>query len=558
MRSNSSIHAQISTHILALIVCRELRSTGAVYFLHVPVKMRLPTCRWAWVLGAPFVIRAVSAGPVRVTYIVDTACHSVEEVVATLVSNMTSINAILAQTDSTADAEVFDISMSTRFPTSAPTPTPTPAPTPTPTSVPTTLPTTPKPTDRPTRLPSSLPTRNPTNVPSPTPASQPTPAPSPRPTNAPVPAPTPRPTHAPSPRPTPTRDCQVNLFDDLPDDMTSINMDGCASSAWTLPSELGSATQLTLISMRGVDISGTIPSELGRLTKLASLDLYANSVVGTIPPELGELDKMTSVDLRRNSLTGSLPDELQNMGSLNIFQVDQNTDMCGALPSGLDGDVLTHTSTDVTYRCEFPCNGEEAGGDICLCYSGNPPDTDANDCGETSVASPRCLDWRKQLLFRDKCPAGGELPTEIGVLTDAYYFNYHDNEAITTIPTQIGRLSNVVSMDSNYENDLTGSFPTQLGNMVLLTNMWTWYSNWGMTGPLPTELGRLTALTGKFGFNKMDISGTIPSELGRFSKLSGIAMCYAPNFNLDDIPTEVEALTATKEYVTNGNHGCKS
>jgi hypothetical protein len=75
----------------------------------------------------------------------------------------------------------------------------------------------------------------------------------------------------------------------------------------TIPSSVGSLTELTSMIFEQNNLKGTIPSSLASLTQLATLDLRQNNLKGTIPSSLASLTQLTYLDLHDNALTGLVP-----------------------------------------------------------------------------------------------------------------------------------------------------------------------------------------------------------------------------------------------------------
>ena len=65
--------------------------------------------------------------------------------------------------------------------------------------------------------------------------------------------------------------------------------------------------RVTELDLGNNGLTGSIPSELGSLSNLTDLLLYDNSLTGSIPPELGNLSNLRSLELAVNSLTGRIP-----------------------------------------------------------------------------------------------------------------------------------------------------------------------------------------------------------------------------------------------------------
>ena len=59
-------------------------------------------------------------------------------------------------------------------------------------------------------------------------------------------------------------------------------------------------------------MSGEIPPELGSLSNLQILSLRANGLVGEIPPELGSLSNLDKLFLDNSDLSGCVPSSLED------------------------------------------------------------------------------------------------------------------------------------------------------------------------------------------------------------------------------------------------------
>ena len=82
--------------------------------------------------------------------------------------------------------------------------------------------------------------------------------------------------------------------------------------------------------------------------------------------------------------------------------------------------------------------------------------------GVTTDADGRVTD----LLFYDN-QLTGTIPTQLGQLTELQYLNLNNNELSGTIPTELRRLTKLTGLDLG-NNRLTGTIPTQLGQLTEL------------------------------------------------------------------------------------------
>jgi Leucine-rich repeat (LRR) protein len=115
----------------------------------------------------------------------------------------------------------------------------------------------------------------------------------------------------------------------------------------SIPPELGSLTNLTVLYLSYNALSGPIPPELGSLTNLTVLYLSYNALSGPIPPELGSLTKLTVLSLHDNQLTGRLPTQLGNLTKLEWLHLDHNQ-LAGEIPASI---VHLTQLTDLTLSC---------------------------------------------------------------------------------------------------------------------------------------------------------------------------------------------------------------
>ena len=104
----------------------------------------------------------------------------------------------------------------------------------------------------------------------------------------------------------------------------------------TIPSELGSLTNLQWLRLSSNQLSGEIPVELGNLANLRLLNLHANPLTGEIPVELGNLTNLVWLDLSSNELTGTIPGELGSLTNLQGLDL-WNSQLIGDIPSELAG-----------------------------------------------------------------------------------------------------------------------------------------------------------------------------------------------------------------------------
>ena len=103
----------------------------------------------------------------------------------------------------------------------------------------------------------------------------------------------------------------------------------------------------------------------------------------------------------------------------------------------------------------------------------------------------------------------GEIPPEIGNLTNLTYLSLSGNQLTGSIPPEIGNLTNLTWLDLGV-NQLTGSIPSEIGNLTNLSRLYL--NNNQLTGSIPSEIGNLTNLSRLYLYTNQ-LSGIIPDEI---------------------------------------------
>ncbi len=113
----------------------------------------------------------------------------------------------------------------------------------------------------------------------------------------------------------------------------------------------------------------------------------------------------------------------------------------------------------------------------------------------------------------------GEIPRELGQLTDLEYLNLGDNELSGEIPPEIGAFANLSTL-SLWGDQLKGDVPSEPGQLTQLTDLFLEYND--LSGMMPPELGRLTKLTRLDLGGNEKLAGPVPRELTNLTMLSAL------------------------------------
>ena len=263
-----------------------------------------------------------------------------------------------------------------------------------------------------------------------------------------------------------------------------------------IPAELGGLTKLELLSLYGNQLTGEIPAELGDLTNLKWLDLYSNRLTGEIPAELGSLTNLRWLRLEGNQLTGCIPEGLRNMATNDLDEL--------GLADCASGDAATDRAALVAfYNATGGANWRNNGN-----WLSNAPIGAWH--GVTTDS-----DGRVTHLLLASNQLTGEIPAELGDLTNLEVLSLSGNQLTGEIPAELGSLTNVEVLWLA-SNQLTGEIPAELGDLTNLEVLLLFDNQ--LTGEIPAELGDLTNLR-HLRLHNNQLTGEIPAELGNLTNL---------------------------------------
>ena len=109
----------------------------------------------------------------------------------------------------------------------------------------------------------------------------------------------------------------------------------------------------------------------------------------------------------------------------------------------------------------------------------------------------------------------GEIPAELGNLANLRWLALSYNQLSGEIPPELGNLSNLEELDLR-TNDLSGEIPVELGRLANLR--WLEISFNRLSGGIPPELGNLIILE-ELHLHDNDLKGEVPPELGNLANL---------------------------------------
>ena len=141
----------------------------------------------------------------------------------------------------------------------------------------------------------------------------------------------------------------------------------------------------------------------------------------------------------------------------------------------------------------------------------------------------------------------GTLPTELGDLTELDSLDLHSNQLAGSIPWQLGQLSGLFRLNLR-SNQLSGAIPPELGDLPNI--VWLNLRDNQLSGDIPAELGQLSTLR-RLYLNANTLEGSIPTQFGELENLEELWL--NDNQLIGSIPEELGALTNLQRLYLNEN-----
>ena len=141
----------------------------------------------------------------------------------------------------------------------------------------------------------------------------------------------------------------------------------------------------------------------------------------------------------------------------------------------------------------------------------------------------------------------GEIPPELGSLPNLKWLSLYGNQLTGEIPAELGNLAKLTELQLR-SNQLTGEIPPELGDLTNLKGLWLYLNQ--LTGEIPPKLGDLSNLEYLYLFNNQ-LTGAIPAELGDLSNLGGLWL--SGNQLTGAIPAELGNLANLHSLWLSGN-----
>lgn len=213
---------------------------------------------------------------------------------------------------------------------------------------------------------------------------------------------------------------------------------------------------ISKILLSSSNLKATIPTQLGSLTSLTHLSMARNYIYGSIPESVAQLPNLVTINLSGNHITGSIP--LFTSTSLQHLDLSSNR---------LNGIVPNDIGMDHEEMIVFDISGNKVTGPI--------PESFSN-----------MFNLEKLSLSNNKLTS--TIPSSIGAARSVHSLYLDHNSIMGTIPPSLARFSSAVGQLWLQGNMLTGTIPPEMADMPILYEFFV--DNNKLTGQIPTELCR--------------------------------------------------------------------
>ena len=279
--------------------------------------------------------------------------------------------------------------------------------------------------------------------------------------------------------PIPLEFCQLNYLEIL--DLSENNISG------SLPS-CSSHSTIQQVHLSKNMLYG--PLKYGTFfnrSSIVTLDLSYNSFSGNIPYWIERLIRLRYLILANNNLEGEVPNQLCGLKQLRLIDLSNNN-LFGQIPGCLDNTSLHN-------------NGDNVGS--------SAPTFNPNR-RTTYFVGPSILEKEESIMFTTK---------EISFsykgkpLNKMYGVDLSCNKLTGEIPPQIGKLTNIRALNFSH-NNLTGVIPVSFSNLNQVESLDVSHNN--LNGKIPPQLVELNALV-VFSVAHNNLSGKIPEWTAQFT-----------------------------------------
>ncbi|KAK4487004.1 hypothetical protein RD792_006319 [Penstemon davidsonii] len=294
----------------------------------------------------------------------------------------------------------------------------------------------------------------------------------------------------------------------------------------TIPPSIGNMSSLTMLDLSTNNLQGKIPTEIGRLSSLTFLNLGTNKLNGETPQLVFNLSRLVTLSLAGNELSGNLPLFInRGLPNLEFLYLGSNK-FNGTIPNSISN-LSNLVDLDLAKNFFIGLVPITLGNLLNLEYlnlQGNELTNDLSIPEEDFLSPLANCKYLNQISISNNSITGALLKL-IGsgnLSTSLEKFYAFDCRISGEIPYEIGNLSNLIYMGIG-NNELTGMIPETLGQMKSLQRLVLYINN--LWGPIPDSFCNLKNLY-YANFMSNRLSGQLPRCVGNIASLQELHLAY--------------------------------
>ncbi|MFQ6640368.1 hypothetical protein Gotur_016332 [Gossypium turneri] len=277
-----------------------------------------------------------------------------------------------------------------------------------------------------------------------------------------------------------------------------------------IPFDIGRLYNLKTLVLGQNNLSGTIPSSIYNLSAMRALAIGSNKLHGSLESHLGfAFPELEILHFGDNQFSGRIPASVTNISGLKDFDIHSNAF------SGLVPENMGKLQNLVVFYIDYNHLGIGKGGDLDFlpsltnCSRLNDLDIHHNRLGGVLPNSIANLSAQLEHLFMGANQISGSIPQGIGNLVKLRNLHIGENLFTGEVPTSIGKLRNIGRFDLSL-NRLSGEIPSCIGNLSRLLYLYLNGNNF--EGRIPLTLGKCKDMQ-KMDLSQNKLGGTIPDQL---------------------------------------------
>ncbi|TYI67946.1 hypothetical protein E1A91_D08G055000v1 [Gossypium mustelinum] len=254
-------------------------------------------------------------------------------------------------------------------------------------------------------------------------------------------------------------------------------------------------------------LSGTLTNAFFNSSSLVTLDLSENQLSGEIPYQIGTLSALSVLLLKANYFIGEIPIEICKLYSLSIIDLSQNK-LFGLIPSCLSRLTLDPNGEKSLTKTYW----EGSGG---IFERGNYFGLTEFEFftlrgGESFDVGFEIENQMEEKV--DYTTKGASYTYKGNILEYMSGIDFSCNRLTGEIPIEIGNLSEIRSLNLSH-NNLTGHIPSTFSKLKQIESLDLSHNN--LIGRIPAQLTELYTLA-VFNVSHNNLSGSIPSPKAQF------------------------------------------